>query len=70
MEVYLKWWEAKKKRIAAKKALQVLAQDEREFSRSRSKAVQEDEAEDVSLDGLSYEDAHLAFDNEKSPKLD
>ena len=73
VNVYLKWWEAKKKKIAAKKALLQLAKDEREFSRFRSKAVdvkEEDEASDVSLDGLSYEDAHLAFDIEKSPKLD
>ena len=51
-------------------ALRQLAKDEKEFRRSKAIVVEdEDDMSDVSLDGLSYEDAHLAFDREKSPKL-
>ncbi|PWA44347.1 hypothetical protein CTI12_AA527230 [Artemisia annua] len=48
-----------------------LAKDEKEFSRSKAVvAEEEDDSSDVPFDGLSYEDARLAFDREKSPKLD
>ncbi|PWA95456.1 hypothetical protein CTI12_AA050630 [Artemisia annua] len=47
-----------------------VAKDEKEFSRSEAVvAEEEDDSSDVPFDGLSYEDAHLAFDREKSPKL-
>jgi hypothetical protein len=32
--------------------------------------LDDDDLSDVEFDGLNYEDAHVAFDPEKSPKLD
>ena len=34
------------------------------------KTLDDDDLSDVEFDGLDYEDAHVAFDPEKSPKLD
>ena len=67
----LQWLHDERKKKAAKKAKVLLAKDEKEFSRGKALvAHEEDESIDVSLDGLSYKEAHLAFDMEKSPKLD
>ncbi|PWA46056.1 hypothetical protein CTI12_AA512530 [Artemisia annua] len=70
LNVWLQWWTAERKKKATKKTRIQLAKDEKEFSRSKAViAEEEDESSDVPFDGLSYEDAHLAFDREKSPKL-
>ena len=70
INVWLEWWTAERKKKAKKIALRQLAKDDKEFRSSKAVAVEdEDEMSDVSLDGLSYEDAHLSFDREKSPKL-
>ncbi|PWA64610.1 hypothetical protein CTI12_AA340600 [Artemisia annua] len=71
INVLLQWLNDERKKKAAKEASIHLAKDEKEFSRSKALvAHEEDDSTDVSLDGLSYEEAHLAFDREKSPKLD
>ncbi|PWA59479.1 hypothetical protein CTI12_AA391260 [Artemisia annua] len=71
VNVWLQWWTAERKKKATKKALLQVAKDEKEFSRSKAVvAEEEDDSSDVPFDGLSYKDAHLAFDREKSPKLD
>ncbi|PWA89828.1 hypothetical protein CTI12_AA099930 [Artemisia annua] len=70
INVLLKWFEDERKKKAARKAKKLLAKDEKEFSRSKALVVhEEDEFSDVSLDGLDYEEAHLAFDKENSPKF-
>ncbi|PWA98555.1 hypothetical protein CTI12_AA017280 [Artemisia annua] len=71
INVLLQWFDDQRKKKAAKKAKILLAKDEKEFSRSKALvAHEEDDSTDVSLDGLDYEEAHLAFDWEKYPKLD
>ena len=71
INVLLQWLHDERKKKAAKKAKVLLAKDEKEFSRAKALvAHEEDDSTDVSLDGLSYKEAHLAFDREKSPKLD
>ncbi|PWA61422.1 hypothetical protein CTI12_AA372070 [Artemisia annua] len=71
LNVWLQWWTTKRKEKATKKARIQLAKDEKEFSRSKAVgAEEEDDSSDVPFDGLAYEDARLAFDREKSPKLD
>ncbi|PWA81955.1 hypothetical protein CTI12_AA102350 [Artemisia annua] len=71
VNAWLQWWTAERKKKATKKALLQVAKDEKEFSRSKAVvAEEEDDSSDVPFNGLSYEDAHLAFDREKSPKLD
>ncbi|PWA48631.1 hypothetical protein CTI12_AA490020 [Artemisia annua] len=70
INVLLKWFDDERKKKAAKEAKKLLAKDEKEFSRSKALVVhEEDDFSDVSLDGLDYEEAHLAFDKEKSPKF-
>lgn len=71
MNVWLQWWTAEKKKKASKQALLQLAKDEKEYGRTKAcEPEDEEEYDDVSLDGLDYKVAHKAFDPEKSPKLD
>ena len=56
------------------------AEDEKEYKATKKpslkqhpkayKTLDDDDLSDVEFDGLDYEDAHVAFDQEKSPKLD
>lgn len=65
------WWTVAKKKKATKQALIQLAQDEKEYG-AQSKAYvclhDDDDQKEDAFDGLDYEDAHLEFDLEKSPK--
>ena len=67
----------KKKRQRNKVCSKSLIKDEKEYAPSKGRVCldEEDSADDTiysdeeSFDGLDYENAHLAFDPEKSPKL-
>ena len=74
---WYEWWSSGRKEAARKASLHQIAKDEKEFKRSKSRvgSVEEDaadvrfsseEAEDIVID---YDNLHLAFDPEKSPKF-
>ena len=68
---WYKWWESERKELTKKQSLFQISEDEKEFEPSdsveeKSDDVDKDNDEEV-LEGLDYENCHLAFDPEKSP---
>ena len=66
--------------ICQQQSIKQHAEDEKEYKTTKKpslkqhpkayKTLDDDDLSDVEFDGLDYEDAHVAFDPEKSPKLD
>ena len=74
------WWAAERKKAGKTQSIKQHAEDEKEYKATKKpslkqhpkayKTLDDDDLSDVEFDGLDYEDAHVAFDPEKSPKLD
>ena len=70
-------WISGRKEAARKASLLQIAKDEAEYNRSKPRvaSVEEDAdddgflSEEERLDAIEYENVHLAFDPEKSPKF-
>jgi hypothetical protein len=68
---------SERKKEAEKQAFLQLAKDEKEFVPSKKSVASVDEdstdvghlSDQDSLDAIDYDNAHLAFDPEKSPKF-
>lgn len=73
------WWAAERKKAGKIQSIKQHAEDEKEYKTTKKpslkqhpkayKTLDDDDLSDVEFDGLDYEDAHVAFDPEKSPKL-
>ena len=68
---WYKWWESERKELTKKQSLFQISEDEKEFEPSdsveeKSDDVDKDNDEEV-LEGLDYENCHLAFYPVKSP---
>ena len=60
------WWAAERKKAGKTQSIKQHAKDEKEYKTLDD----DDDLSDVEFDGLDYEDAQVAFDPEKFPKLD
>ncbi|PWA34496.1 hypothetical protein CTI12_AA619570 [Artemisia annua] len=74
---WYEWWSSGRKEAARKASLRQIAKDEKEFKRSKPRvgSVEEEDAADVGFSSeeedivIDYDNLHLAFDPEKSPKF-
>ena len=70
-------WSSGRKEAARKASLRQIAKDEAEYKRSKPRvgSVEEDAAdvgflsEEERFDSIDYDNVHLSFDPEKSPKF-
>ena len=77
IDEWYEWWTSEKKKVANKESLLQVAKDEKEYAPSKARvcSVEQDStdvgffSDEESFDAIDYENAHQAFDPEKSPKF-